>query len=267
MDLLAVFTLPFMQRALVAGLLLGALLAVLGVFATMRRMAFFGEGIAHASLAGLAIAVTAGVTPLPVALMWAILIAILMFAIERKTKLPRDTVLGILFTASMALGVVLMSLSAGFRNDLMSYLFGTILGISMLDIVLLIVATIVILSGITATFRALVLLSLNEDSARIAGIRADATTLALYIALAIAMVLGAKMLGIVLVSALLIIPAATARLVASSLAQYVFLSVVFAEAAILVGIVISYFGNLPTGATIVLTSALIFLFAALLRKR
>lgn len=257
-DLLAILALPFMQRALIAGVLLGALLAVLGVFATLRRMAFFGEGIAHASLAGVAIASLAGAVPLPVALAWSVGVAIIMFVIEKNTRLPRDTVLGILFTTSMALGVVIMSRIPGYQPELLNYLFGSILGISNTDIVILAVATAAILAGIALSFRSLVLLSLNEDAARVAGIRANATTLALYCALAIAMVLGAKMLGIILVSALLIIPAATARVLAGSLKQFVALAIIVAEIAVLTGIFLSYVGDLPPGSAIVLAAAVFF---------
>lgn len=267
MDVLAFLSLPFMQRAILAGAILGALLAVLGVFATLRRMAFFGEGIAHASLAGIALAVMTNLAPLPVAIVWSLGVAVALFFIERSTRLPRDTVLGILFTASMAFGVALMSKMPGYQPELLNYLFGSILGIGQTDIVILAVASAVILGLIFLNFRALTLLSLNEDAARIAGIRADLVTLALYCALAVAMVLGARMLGIVLVSALLIIPAATARIAASSLRQFVVFAIVAAEIAIIGGIILSYFGDLPTGATIVLTSAALFLVTLLAKSR
>lgn len=267
MDLLSVLALPFMQRAFIAGALLAILLAVLGVFATLRRMAFFGEGVAHASLAGIALAVISGLAPLPVALVWSLLVALTMFFVERKTRLPRDTVLGILFTSSMALGVILMSTATGYQADLMSYLFGSILGISQLDILILSLASVIILSAIALAFRPLILVSVNEDSARVAGIRTEATTLCLYFALAVAMVLGAKMLGIILVSALLITPAATARLVARSLRQYVGLAIIYALLAVIFGLFLSYFGDMPTGATIVLTAAALFIITALFRSR
>lgn len=267
MDLLHVLSLPFLQRALIAGVLLALLLAVLGVFATLRRMAFFGEGVAHASLAGIAIAVMGNLAPLPVALAWSIVIAVLMFFIERTTRLPRDTVLGILFTSSMALGVLVMSQVPGYQPELLNYLFGSILGIGNDDLVALACATAVILLGITFSFRSLVFISLNEDAARVAGVRVDVATLALYCALAVAMVLGAKMLGIVLVSALLIIPAATARLVAGSLRQFVILAIIAAEVAVIAGIILSYLGDAPTGATIVLCAATLFAGTALARTR
>ena len=102
---------PFLQRAVMASVLIAPMLASLGVFVTLRGMALFGEGIAHASLAGIAIAVLAGMAPLPIAIAWAIFVALALFWFERKTRLSSDTLIGIAFTASMALGVVLMSLT------------------------------------------------------------------------------------------------------------------------------------------------------------
>lgn len=266
MALFDVLQLPFMQRALLAGVILALLLASLGVFATLRRMAFFGEGVAHASLAGLAIALLAGVAPLPVALLWAFLVAALMFIIEQRTTLPRDTVIGILFTASMSLGVVLMSLTEGYQPELFTFLFGSILAIRQADILVLATAATVILTGLVVFGRQLFLLCVNEDSARIAGIHTNVVTLLLYFALAAAMVLGVHMLGIILVSALLIIPPATGRLLATSLRSYVVLANVFAVAAVLVGLVLSAMLNLPSGASIVLVAAGVFGVATLFHR-
>ncbi|MFH1632008.1 MAG: metal ABC transporter permease, partial [bacterium] len=130
-------TYPFMQRALIAGAILGVLLASLGVLATLRKMAFFGEGVAHASLAGIAIAVLAGFTPLPFAIAWAVLIAVIIYTLERATKLPSDTLIGILFTASMALGVILIGQTQGYQPELLSFLFGSILTIKSIDLIII----------------------------------------------------------------------------------------------------------------------------------
>ncbi len=264
--LLEILSYPFMQRALVGGVLLGILLASLGVIATLRRMAFFGEGIAHASLAGLAIAVLTGLSPLPVAILWSLLVALAIFVLEKRTTLPRDTVIGILFTASMSLGVVLMSFMHGYQPELLTFLFGSILAVDSTDVAFIAVATVVILTGLAATARPLVLMSLNEDAARVAGVRTNALTLMLYFALAIAMVLGVHMLGIILVSALLIIPSATARLLSSSLRSYVILANILSVIAVVAGLILSFIFDLPSGATIVLVATAIFAIATVVRR-
>src|SRR3989338_1623090 len=154
---------PFMQRALVAGLALGILTAVLGVFVMLRRMAFFSEGIAHASLAGL--------MPLPFAILWALLVALFIYWFEHSTKLTTDTLIGIFFSSSMALGVLLMSFTQGYQPEIFSYLFGSILAISQIDLWVILALSLVILVWIFSSLRPLTYMSLNKDSASVAGVK------------------------------------------------------------------------------------------------
>jgi zinc transport system permease protein len=258
---------PFMQRALISGVILGILLACLGVFSTLRRMAFFGEGIAHASLAGIAIALVVGWAPLPVAVVWALLIGGLIYWLEHSTRLSSDTVIGILFTSSMALGVLLMSFTSGYQPELLSFLFGSILSVRSLDIVIIATCTIAILAWLLPSLRALTYTSLNEESARVSGVRVGLHTFLLYASLSVATVLGVKILGIILVSALLIIPPATSLLLTNSFKQHLIASVILTEVAIVGGLLLSLVYDVPSGATIVLVSTLLFFLAMVLKKR
>ncbi len=259
---LAMFSYPFMQRAFVSGALLAVLLAALGVFVTVRKMAFFGDGIAHSSLAGIAVAMLAGLAPLPVALVWALFVALLIWRLERSTRLPSDTLIGVFFTASMALGVVLMSFSRGYQPELLSYLFGSILTIQSGDLLVTAALSLVIMGWLFLSFRSLTYMSLAEDSAAVAGTDVRSQTAALYVALALATVLGVKILGIILVSALIILPTAAGRMLAYSFRSYVIGSLFLSELMILSGLTVSYRFDLPSGATIVLVGAAIFFLAA-----
>jgi zinc transport system permease protein len=261
-----ILTHPFMLRALLSGALLAALLASLGIFVTLRKMAFFSDGIAHASLAGIAIAILCGWAPLPVALAWAAAIALIIWRLERQTRLSSDTMIGIFFTASMALGVILMSYTRGFQPELLSYLFGSILAIRDADVVMTAVFTAAILAWLTLSFRQLTYLSLAEESAVVRGVPAALQTAVLYVSLSVATVLGVKVLGIVLVSALLILPPATSRMLTSSFRGYFIGSIVLAELMVLSGLVISYTRDLPSGATIILVGTATFTLAALVRN-
>ncbi|MBI2475109.1 metal ABC transporter permease [Candidatus Uhrbacteria bacterium] len=261
MDLFQFLQYPFMQRALIAGMFLGILLAGLGIFVTLRKMAFFGEGIAHASLAGIAIAILTGFSPLPVAIVWAILLALLIFILEQKTKLPIDTVIGIFFTSAMALGVILMNFTSGYQPELLSFLFGSILSVSVIDLWIIAILTILILTWLIASRRQLTFLSLSEEQAIVSGIPVRFQTAVLYVALSIATVLGVKILGIILVSALIIIPPAISRLHAKSFRAHMILAVLFSEIIIVFGLALSFFYDLPSGATIVLVGAFIFLIS------
>src|SRR3989339_935986 len=261
--LIEMLQIPFMQRALLAGAMLALLLSILGIFVTIRRMAFFGDGIAHASLAGIAIAMLVGVSPLPVALAWAAVVALAVWWLERSTKLSSDTLIGILFTASMALGVVLMSFTRGYQPELVSFLFGSILSVRAIDLTYILIIGVIILAWLLLSFRQLTYMSLSEDQAIVSGVPVRLQTIILYVALALATVLGVKILGIILVSALLILPPAASRLLSSNFRGHIVMSIVMSELMVLLGLSISYLYDLPSGATIILTGTSIFLLVAL----
>jgi ABC-type Mn2+/Zn2+ transport system permease subunit len=267
MIFLEMISYQFMQRAFVTGAILSLLLAALGIFVTVRKMAFFGDGIAHSSLAGIALAVMLGVSPLPVALVWASAVAVLIWWLEKNTHLPSDTLIGILFTASMALGVILMSFTEGYQPELVSFLFGSILAIRPLDMYLILSFGLAILTWLTLSFRQLTFMSLSEDQAAISGIPVRLQTVILYISLAISTVLGVKILGIILVSALLIIPPATSRLLTNNLKSHVIMSLVMGELMVLSGLAVSYLYDLPSGATVILVGAGMFTLAALIGRK
>ncbi len=247
-----------MQRAIIAGVVLALLLAWLGVFVIMRRMSFFSDGIAHASLAGVAVGVLAGVHPLTTALVFSVVFSIVIYYLEKKTTLSSDAIIGILFTSGMALGVVLISFKKGYQPDLVSFLFGNILAIRPADLVLISALSAVILAFLAYNHKGITLMALDMDTAYMAGIRVDLLHVAFYIILAVAVVLGLKILGIVLVSALLIIPASTAKLVSKSFKGLIVQSIIFSEVVVIVGIALSYALDSPTGPMIVLVGAGVF---------
>lgn len=254
-----------MQRAIIAGLFLGALLAVLGVFVALRKMAFFGEGIAHASLAGIALGVLSGLSPMPIALLWGVVLALFIFLLERRTRLSTDAVIGIFFTFSMALGVILMHFTPGYQPELVSFLFGSILAISPSDLLLIGSCSVLILAWLLFFRRQLILISLSEEQAVVTGVRTNLQTALFYIALSVATILGVKMLGIILISALLILPASISQLLTRSLKTHFLASVIVSECMIFFGLVASFYFDLPSGATIVLLGTLLFFVTNLAR--
>ena len=260
------FYYPFMQRALIAGILLAGLFAYLGVFVVMRRMAFFSDGIAHASLAGVAAGVLLSINPLATALVASVFFALMMFWLEKKTNISSDAVVGLIFTFGMALGVLLISLKRGYQPELIGFLFGNILMIKSLDLWLIGIASVLISSLLFLFRREITLMSLDREMAYLSGVRTNLLQLAMYIVLAISVVLGIKILGIVLVSALLIIPVSISKLISRSFRKLVIRSVLCAEAIMITGIFLSYLFDLPTGAAIVLTGAVLFFAVFLLRK-
>ena len=261
-----IISLPFMQRALLAGIFIGVLLATLGVFVLIKKMAFFGDGVAHASLAGIAIGLVGGFEPLPVAIIFAVIIALAMYWLERKSRLSSDAVVGIFFTASLAAGVIILSFQKAYQPDLVSFLFGNILAVTWAEAILIIVLALVILLVLIILWRRLVLLSLDEDQARLQGLRFHWLYVFLYIALAIAIVLGVKLIGVILVSALLVIPTAAAKLLSRSFRGFVRGSIALSLLMVVIGLFLSFVLDLPAGAVIVLVGFFIFLLSLLLNS-
>lgn len=266
MELFDFLSYPFMQRAVIAGIFLGAILASLGIFVTLRRMAFFGEGIAHASLAGIAIGIFSGLSPLPVALGFSLMIAIGIFFLERHTNISTDAAIGIFFTFAMALGVVIMNVIPGYQPELVSFLFGSILAISTPDLWLIGTCSLAILTWLFFSRKQLTFLSLSEEQATVAGVPVRIQTALFYGALAIATVLGVKMLGIILISSLLILPPSLSQLFARSSFSHVVISIAIAQAIIFFGLAVSYVLDLPSGATIVLLGTTIFFLLNAMKK-
>lgn len=266
-QLVELFSLPFMQRALIAGIATAVPLAMLGVFVTAKGIAFFGDGIAHASLAGIALGLLLGVSPLWCALGVAVLFAIALAVLEEKSKLKSDTTLALLFTVGLAVGIVLLSLKRGFQPDIISYLFGNILTIGTVDLLFIVPFAGVCAVVLLLLQRRMMLLVLNREMAWLSGIPVVATHALLYTLLAITVVVAVKLLGVVLVSALLVIPVIAARQWARSLQSLFAWSIFFAEVSVVGGLVLSYVLDMPSGAVIVLTGAALAAVASVFRSR
>ncbi|MBU2566036.1 metal ABC transporter permease [Patescibacteria group bacterium] len=256
--MIEIFQFAFMQRALLGGLVLGFLLAILGIFVVLKRMSFYSDGIAHASLAGVALGILSNTNPLFVAIIFSGILGAIISWLERKTKIASDAIIGMFFTSGMALGVILLALKQGYQPELVSFLFGNILALQWNELYIIIVATVIMVVFLAIKYKQVALMILNSDLAHVSGINVGVYTTLLYVIIAISVVLGIKLLGIVLVSALLIVPVSTAKLFAKSLKSLTVWSVVISELTIILGLLISVKLNMPTGATIVLSGICIF---------
>lgn len=247
-----------MQRALVAGMISALLLGWVGVYVVSRKMSFLGDGIAHASLAGVAIALLAGLSPLPVALAVGVLIALIIFVIEKKTNVSRDAAIGVLFTSGMALGVVLLHFFEGYQPELISFLFGSILSVQTIDLIVMAVVGAILLLLLIIFRRQLTFMTIDPEGGYLHGLSSWGYDLMLYIMTALSIILSIKLLGIILVSALLIIPSSISKLISRSFGAFLRNAVLLSVAIVLAGLFFSYLLDLPSGATIVLTGAALF---------
>jgi zinc transport system permease protein len=255
---------PFMQRALITAVLMGVLCPVLGVFVVIRRMSFFGDAIAHSAFTGIALGLLLGVEPSLGAIGFAVVVALGMGWLQAHSRIPSDTIIGVFFSGAAALGILLIGLLQGYRTNLFSYLFGDILTIGWGDLGVAGALMLGVGGAVIALRRPLLQVALMRDMAAVQGVPVAAMEYALMVLLAVTVAVSIKLVGIILVTALLIIPAAAARNVSGSIRQMFAFAVGFGAVAAVLGLFGSYTLNSASGPTIVLTA--IALFAASLIK-
>lgn len=257
--------LPFFQRALLVGLLLGGLLALLGVLVVLRRLSFFADAIGHSALTGIAIGLLLGFNPFVGAVLFAILVALGIVLARRRVKLPLDTVLGVSFPAAVAIGVLLVQRFPGYQTDLVAWLFGDILTVGAGDVVASVALAVVVVGVLVWTGKSLLTIAVSEDLAHAEGIAVVRHEILLLVMLAAVIALAIKLVGIVLVTAMLVIPAATAQNMARSLSVMFAISVISSIGAVVIGMVVSAALALPSGPTVVLVAAGFFLLSLVAR--
>jgi zinc transport system permease protein len=252
---------PFMQRALVAGLLVGLVASLLGIFVILRRSGFFGDAVAHASLAGIALGIVSGVPPLLPAAAVAVGIGLALHRLERVGRLSLDTILGFILPFFMAVGVLVLSLSPGFQPELLSYLFGSILTVSWWGLAAIALVAVVVAGVLARLGRRLVFATFDPEGAHAVGIDVARLLTVHHVLLALTVIASISVVGIVLVNALLVIPAATAKLLARSLGQMFVLAPVLGIGSVLAGLIVSAWVDAPSGPAIVVIAGILFLAA------
>lgn len=253
-----IFLYSFMIRAMVSGVFIAILLGWLGVFVVTRRMSLIGDGIAHASLAGIALALLLGWAPIPVAIVSSIIIASLIYFLEKKTKISSDMAIAMIFSTGMAIGIIILHFYQGYQPELISYLFGNILTINSFDMWNILITGLIILVFLATFYRKILFSTFDPIGAYLTGIKPWIYDLALYISVAIAIILSIKLVGIILVSALLVTPSAIAKLFAKSFKSLIVMAVLLSALIVFVGLIFSFYLDLPSGATIVLSGTVLF---------
>jgi zinc transport system permease protein len=266
MPIIDFLTLPFFQRALIGGVLVSVLASLVGIFVVLKKSSFFGDTVAHGSLTGVALGLFLHINPLITAIGFALLLAFMLPALEKKSKLPVDNLLGFLLPFSIGIAVILLSLLPGYQPELMSYLFGSVLSISWADIAIICVIGGSVLSLLLLKKDTLLFLSFDEDYARLRGIRTDFYSLLLHIFIALTIVMSLKLVGIVLINALLIIPAMIARMYVKSVKDMFWITPMISVTCTVFGLLLSAALNVPSGPTIAVFTGSIFLVSMVLKK-
>jgi len=264
------FQFEFMRNAILAGLLASIACGIVGVYVVVKKIVSMSGGIAHASFGGIGLGYLLNFNPVLGAMFFSLLSALTMGLVTRRTRLPEDTAIGILWALGMALGVIFIGLSPGYAPDLMSYLFGNILTVPMSDLYLMAGLDLVIVALTAAFYKEFLLLSFDEEFGTVAGMPVNSLYLLLLCMVAMTVVVLIRVVGMILVIAMLAFPAAMARQFTHDIKKMMILSVIFGMLFTFGGLWISYILNLASGATIILLSGLILLatyIVAGLRRR
>jgi ABC-type Mn2+/Zn2+ transport system permease subunit len=257
----------FMQRALLAGIVIGGVCAVVGVYVVLRGISFIGAGIAHASFGGVALGFVFGINPMFTAVVFCLLVAWAIGAVARRGEVREDTSVGVFFAATMALGILVIGLTRGYQVDLFGYLFGSILAVSPTDLWVSIILGVVVLSVVAVLFKELQFVTFDPEMAQVTGLPATQIQYVLLALVALTVVLSMKVVGIVLVSALIVTPAAAAYQLTEDFTKMMALSVATGVSATVGGLLLSYWLNTGSGATIVLLSTAVFFVAVAFSPR
>ena len=269
-NFLSMFTYPFMVRALVVGILISLCAALLGVTLVLKRYSMIGDGLSHVGFGALAVAAVCNAAPLAVAIPVVVISAFFLLRISENSKIKGDSAIAVISTSALAAGVMVLSLGDGVNTDIYNYIFGSIYAMSGEDMVWSIALSAIVLVLFVLLYHRIFAVTFDESFARAAGLRAGAYNMVIAALTAVTIVLGMRMMGAMLISALIIFPALTSMRVFKTFRQVVISSAAVAVVCFFVGITVSYLLDLPGGASVVLThltAMLLFSLVGLIVRR
>lgn len=260
---LEMFSYPFLVRAIVVGLLVSLCASLLGVSLVLKRFSMIGDGLSHVGFGALAIASVAGIAPLALAIPVCIAASFLLLRLSESTRIKGDAAIAMLSAGALAIGVMVVSMTTGMNTDVYNYMFGSILSLSASDATLSIVLSILVLALFILFYPRLFAVTFDESFSRATGIPTRAYNAALATLASVTVVLGMRMMGALLISSLIIFPVLTAMRIGKRYLSVTLLAAAVAIAGFLIGMVVSYVYEAPSGASIVCVNIVLFLvFAA-----
>jgi len=257
----------FMQRAFIAGIIIAVLASISGTFVVLKRYSMISETLAHSALVGVAVGLVAGYNPLWMAVVGALVSAWLIEYLRSNFTIYSDAVLAILLSGSLAIAVIIVSLGGTFNNSLFSYLFGSILSVSNEDVMSILIFGMVALGILLALSKEFYFIAYDEEVAKVSGIKVKLLNFVLVSVVAIIIALSIRVVGSLLIGALMVIPTVSALQYKFGFLKTSLLALVFAIFSVICGISLSYYFSLPSGATIVLSILFIFIVSLLINKK
>ncbi len=265
--MLEMLSYDFMQRSLLAAMLVGAMCSVIGVFVVLRGLAFVGAGTAHAAFAGVALAYLVGLPPLPLAIAFGLATVWLTGVMEEKGRMKLDVSIGILYTATMALAILFIGLMKGYNAEVYGYLFGSVLSVTPEELGIILALSLLVLGAILAFSKELYFIAFDQEMAEASGVPARRIFYLLLTLVALTVVVSLKTVGAILVFAMVLIPASTAYQLTHSLSHMTAYSVGIGISCATGGVMLSYLWDLPSGPAIVLLATAVFLLSVLLSPK
>ncbi|MBP7735408.1 MAG: metal ABC transporter permease [Spirochaetes bacterium] len=256
--MIELFQLHFFRNAFIMSFIVGILFGILSFFVVMRKMSFLGAGIAHTAFGGVALGVLIGIDPFLTSLAFCTAAAILIGKLVRFGRISFDMGIGIFFSFSMALGAIFLSLKKGYAFDLMSYLFGNILAVTAADNVIALAVLAVFVPFIIIFIHRILFMTMDEEVAAVSGVRTEVLDTLLLIFLAGIIVISIKIVGIILVSALVVLPASFGLLLSRNYRKVIMIGIVYTVAVMVGGLFLSYYLDTPAGATMVTAGTVIY---------
>jgi len=256
----------FLLRALIAGLGVALVAGPLGAFIVWRRMAYFGDALAHSALLGVALGFLLGLNINLAVSMVAVLFALLLLALQQRQLLATDTLLGILAHSALSIGLVAMAFQETVRVDLMGYLFGDILAVSGTDLLWVWGGGAIVLGILALSWNSLLALTVHEELAQVEGVPVTRTRLAFMLMIALVIAISMKIVGVLIITSMMIIPAATARRFSRTPEQMVFVAASVGAFSVVLGLAGSWNWDTPAGPSVVVAAALLFTLSQLVHR-
>ncbi|HNU71057.1 MAG TPA: metal ABC transporter permease [Thermodesulfobacteriota bacterium] len=249
----------FMQRAFLAGIFVAVACAFLGLFLVLRRDAMIGHGLAHVTFGGVALGLFLNTAPLAVALITAGLCSLIILRLKERVRLSEDTSIGIFSSTGMAIGIILATVSGNFNVDLFGYLFGNILAIDTIEVGIAVALAATVIIVLILFYQEILYQTFDPESAQTSGIRIGVLDAVLALLTSITVVIGMKVVGLLLVAALLVIPSAAGLQAAATFRQAMAIASLISVVSVIAGLLMAYYWNLPASGTIVLLTFFVFM--------
>ena len=256
----------FINRAVLVGTLVSLCAALLGVSLVLKRYANIGTGLSNVAFGITTVATAFGLTPLPIAIPGSIIVAVALLKIGENRKIKSDSAIALISASALAIGVAVTSATTGLNTDVCNFMFGSILAMSMEDVVLSIIVSVVVLILFVIYYRKLFAVTFDEDFSKAVGLKTDRYTNLIAILTAVIIVVGMRMMGTMLISSIIIFPALTSMRVFKSFKSVIISSGIISVVCFLIGIFLSYLYNISTGAMIVLVNLIMFILFTILGK-